>query len=260
MHERTRSRLHAAADLRRPRLVRKAARSVGDALRLLALALRLQLGKRFWVVPLAALAWPAYQALSLTAGWRDQSFDAADAQNALIGLPLVMLAIGLGVRIIAGEIEQRTLEVTYTVPGGAARVWIAKLIAAASALLAAGALLAGIAAVFFTSYPLGALYGALQGSVFYLVLAAALGALFRSEITAALVAGVLLLANAFLTGFGAAQSRWSPLFNPLVVQDANAADVLAWTVQNRIGMALVIAALTALACARAERRETLLRI
>lgn len=183
--------------------------------------------------------------------------DAADAQNALIGLPLVVIAIGLGVRIIAGEIEHRTLEVTYTVPGGAARVWVAKLAAAASVLLAAEALLAVSTALLFTSYPLGALYGALQGAVFYLVLAAGLGALFRSEITAALVACVLLLANGFLA---ASSVRWSPLFNPLAVQDVNPADVLAWTVQNRIGVALAIVALTALACARAERREALLKI
>src|SRR5690606_31978279 len=129
-------------------------------------------------VPVLALAWPAYQALAIVAGWRGQSFDAADAQNGLIGLPLVVLGIGLGVRIIAAEIEQRTLEVTYTVPGGASRVWISKLAAAALALLVAEALLAGITAAFFTPFPFVALYGAFQGAVFYLVLAAGLGALF----------------------------------------------------------------------------------
>lgn len=241
-------------------VVAKAASSVVDRLLLLQLSMRLQFGRRFWIVPLLALAWPAYQALTLLAGWRGQSFDEADAQNALIGFPLVLLGIGLGVRIIAAEIEQRTLEVTYTVPGGASRVWISKLAAAALALGAAAALLAAVTAAFFTQYPLTALYGALQGAVFYLVLAAGLGALFRSEITAALVALVVLVLNGLLTGFGSTTTRWSPLFNPLAAQNASASDVLAWTVQNRIGTALVIAALIALACARAERRERLLKV
>src|SRR5690554_1146670 len=116
---------------------RKAARAIADTSILLGLSLRLQLGKRFLIVPLIVLLWPAYHALTLVAGWRAQSFEPADAQNALIGFPLTVLAIGLGVRILAAEIEQRTLEVTYTVPGGAARVWISKLGAAALVLLAA---------------------------------------------------------------------------------------------------------------------------
>jgi len=238
----------------------RAARAAGDAAMLLGLSLRLQLGKRFLSVPLLVLLWPAYQALTLVAGWRVGSFGPADAQNELIGLPLTVLAIGLGVRIIAAEIEQRTLEVTYTVPGGASRVWLSKLAAAALVLLAAEALLAAVTAAFLTPYPPAALYGAFQGAAFYLAAAAGLGALFKSEITAALVAGVVLTGNGFLTGFGAVPSRWSPLFNPLAVLDANPADVLAWTVQNRIGAALAIAALIALACVRAERREKLLRV
>ena len=246
--------------MRRSGGVRRAARAASDAAMLLGLSLRLQLGKRFFSVPLLVLLWPAYQALTLVAGWRVGSFGPADAQNALIGLPLTVVAIGLGVRIIAGEIEQRTLEVMYTVPGGASRVWISKLVAAALALLAAETLLAVLTAAFLTPYPPAALYGAFQGAVFYLVLAAGLGALFRSEITAALVAGVVLTGNGFLTGFGAVPSRWSPFFNPLAVSDANPSDVLAWTVQNRIGAALAIGALVALACARAERRERLLRV
>src|SRR5690606_35613490 len=123
---------------------------------------------------------------------------------------LVLLAIGLGVRIIAGEIEQRTLEVTYTVPGGARRVWLFKLLAAALPLLVAAALLALIVSAFFTPFPASALYGALQSTAFYLVLAMGLGALVRSEITATLIAALVLAGNAVLTGFGASQSRWSP--------------------------------------------------
>ena len=231
-----------------------------DGVLLVKLALRWQLGRRMWLAPVLALGWPAYQAASLLGGWQDGRFAAVDAQNYLIGLPLFVLAIGLGVGIIAGEIEQRTLEVTYTVPGGARRVWLAKLLAAALPLLAAAALLAIVTATFFTSYPLQALYGALQGAAFYLVLAMGLGALLKSEITAALVAALVLFLNGFLSGFGEVQRRWSPFFNPLGVPDASSSDLLGWTIQNRIGVALLILAIVALSCVRAERREQLLRI
>jgi hypothetical protein len=233
---------------------------IRNFLSLARLALRLQLGRRFWIAPLLTLAWPAWQAVRLLIGWRGRSFEAVDAQNTLIGIPLIVIAIGIGVRVIAGEVEQRTLEVTYTVPGGARRVWIAKLVSAALPILIAEVMLAAVTVAFFTSYPLAALYGALQGAAFYLVAAMGLGALFRSEITAALVTSLLFAFNGFATGFGELSTRWSPLFNPLAARGANPVDVFAWTVQNRLGVALLVLALIALACARAERREQLLRV
>ena len=84
--------------------------------------------------------------------------------------------------------------------------------------------------------------------------------MLKSEITAALLTAMILFANGFLSGFGDFQRRWSPLFNPLAVADANSSDLLAWTIQNRIGIALLILALIMLSCVRAERREQLLRI
>lgn len=236
----------------------KLAAFLEDTAMLLRLSLRLQFGRWVWLIPALALLWPSYHAIRVLVASRP--YTVADAQNGLIGIPLTVLAIGLGVRVIAAEIDQRTLEVAYTVPGGASRVWVAKLGAAAVPILGAGLLLAIIAAVFFVRYPLSALYGALQGAAFYLVLSAGLGALLRNEITAALVASVLLALNGFVTGFGHAQSRWSPLFNPLAVKDLSAADIFAWTVQNRIGFALLIWLLVALMCARTERREQLLNI
>ena len=239
--------------------MRKLTNWIVDTVMLLRLSLRLQLGKWFWLVPLLALAWPAYLALSLVAGWREQSFEPVDVQNTLIGLPLYLLAIGLGVRIIAGEIEQRTLEVTYTVPGGAQRVWISKIFAALLPLVAAEIVLAVVTAAFFTRVPILALYGSLQGIVVYLVLAMGLGALFRSELTAALVVSVVIFMNGLMTGFGELTTRLSPFFNPLAGNQENQAELLAWTIQNRIGFALFVLAVVALSCVRAERREELLR-
>jgi hypothetical protein len=238
--------------------MRKVSEFLADTAMLLGLSLRLQLGRWYALVPALALLWPLYHAVTVVAGWRELPFDAANVQNVLIGIPLFVLAIGLGVRVVAAEVEQRTLEVAYTVPGGARRVWLAKLGAAAVLLLGTGLLLASITAVFFARYPLSVIYGALQGAAFYLVLAAALGALLRNEITAALVACVVLGLNGVLTRFGSMQTEWSPLFNPLAVKDSSELQIFAWTVQNRIGFAILIAALVALTCARAERREKLL--
>jgi hypothetical protein len=136
---------------------------------------------------------------------------------------------------------------------------MSKLFAAMIPIIVASLLLAIIAAAFFTEYPLVALYGALQGAVVYLVLAMGFGALLRSELTAVLVVGVILFMNGVMTGFGEIQTRLSPFFNPIAVREDLETEVLAWTIQNRIGFALFIMAIYALACVRADRREQLLR-
>ena len=231
----------------------KISRWLTDNLMMLRLSIRLQLGRKFWIVPLLALAWPLFHVIRLLLSSSAQSFNESAVQNFLIGMPMTIAAIGLGVGIIAGEIERRTLEVAYTVPGSARRIWIPKLIAVTVLLILTEIPLAIVTAIFFTSFPLGALYGALQGAVFYLVLSMGLGALFRSEITAALVAVVIYLLNS-AAHFG----RWDPCFNPLAVRDISPSELLAWTVQNRIGFVLAIVALAALSFYRAERREQLL--
>lgn len=225
-----------------------------DALSLVALSGRLVGGRRYWLAPLLPLLWPAFQAVRLLVGWREEVFEPVSAQNTLIGVPLVVLAIGLGVRVIAGEIDRRTLEIAYTVPGGSQRVWLHKLAAAGVLLVASELLLAVVTFAFFTSFPPGALYGALQSALVFLVAAMALAALFANEVTGAMASVVVLLVASLPGG----SSRLSPFFNPLAVDETSAVTVLAWTVQNRVGYALAVAAVTALAFARAERRERLL--
>lgn len=244
---------------REPRINRVAAwlARARDVAQLVLLSLRLLAGRRYWLALVLPLAWPAFHAIRLFIGWQQRRFVPENVQFQLLGLPLVVLAIGLGVRIIAVEIEQRTLEVTYTVPGGARKVWFAKLAGAIALLAGAEALLAVITAICFTKVPLIALQGAMQGAIFYLVLAMALGTLTRGELTGALATIAVLFANLLLTGFGQAQFRVSPLFNPIGMND-DPSDILAWTVQNRIGVALVTLALLALTIARADRRERLL--
>jgi hypothetical protein len=231
-----------------------------DASRLVHLSSRLIAGRRYWIVPLLVLPWPVFQLGRLAIeGWRQQgAFTAPEAQGLLIGFPLVVLAIGLGVRIVAGDIDRRTLEIAYTVPGGAHRAWMAKLIAALLLILGAEAVLAVTTFVFATEYPFGALYGAMQAAVFYLVLAMAMSTLFKSEATGAMVTVALLVVNGVVTGFGGNQVRVSPFWNPAALPGADPADLIAWTVQNRVGFLLVIPAIAALAFGRAERRESML--
>jgi hypothetical protein len=230
-----------------------------EQLGLVPVSLRLLAGRHWWAAPLLVLVWPAFWFLCVAAGWTEEPFEARHVQGWLVGIPLVFLAAGLGVRVIAGEIDQRTLEIAYTVPGGATRVWTSKLLASLALILPAEAVLALAAFVFVPSYPPGALYGALQAALFYLVLAMALATLFKSEATGGLVLALVLVLNLFLTASGNAQFRFSPFWNPEVLSEAPERDVLAWTIQNRIGFALVTAAILALTFSRAERRERMLR-
>jgi hypothetical protein len=235
--------------------VRRWIESLLERGRLMKLAGRLLAGRWFWVWPLIPLAWIGFQVIRLVVGWRPEDFLPGDAQTVLIGFPLVVLGVFLGIRVMAGEIDQRTLEIAYTVPGGTHRVWLNKLAAALVLLVTAEILLAVATLVFCTSYPPGALYGALQAAVFYMVLGMGLSALTKSEATGAMLSIGVLIAN---FPFQAGNTRVSPFFNPTRLDDNIAADVLAWTVQNRIGFLLVIAAITVLSFARAERREKML--
>jgi len=226
-----------------------------DHVSLLRLSIRVVGGRRFWLAPLFPLPWLVFQYLIGLFGQRE-TFNSMDAQNLLIGAPLAALAVGFGVRIIAGEIDRRILEIAYTVPGGTHRVWLAKMEAAAVILLVTEALLAVVTYFFFTDFPLIALYGAFQAAIFYLVLSMGLAALFKSEAAGALVTALFLAFNFMIQSGG--NVLVSPFLNPDTTRQAEPADVLALKVQNRIGYLLFISAVTLLAFRRAERREKLL--
>jgi hypothetical protein len=233
-------------------------RRIRDYLSLAYLSARLVAGRRFWIAILLPLLWPAFLAFWLHMGFRDEgAYEAVNAQM-IMGLPLTVLAIGLGIRIIANEMDRRTLEIAYTVPGGCHRVWLAKITACFFILLFSEALLAIFTLVFLTSFPFTALYGALQGAVFYMIAGMAFAAFFRNDITGAMVTAALLALNFVFTGFGNNQIRISPFFNPLAIRDGDATQVFAWTLQNRILFVLLIVAITLLTFARVERREKML--
>ena len=198
---------------------------------LLCLALLVVGGRRFWLLTVLPL---------------------------LVGLPLTLVAIFLGMRVIAGEIDARSLEIANTVPGGCERVWWAKLVASGLVLVAAETLLAATTYMFFTSFPWSALYGAMQAALFYLVLSMGMATLFRSEAAGAMAIAAILGFNGLTTGFGDTQVRISPFWSPHALEDAGPVELLAWTLQNRIGIVLAMAAILALAFMRANRRERML--
>jgi ABC-type transport system involved in multi-copper enzyme maturation permease subunit len=224
---------------------------------LLRLALLVVAGRRYRLLPLLPLLWLLFQAgvLLISAG---DGFTPSSAQGTLIGLPLTLLAAFLGIRIIAGEIDGRSLEIAYTVPGGCERVWWAKLSASALVLLASEALLAVVTFIFFTPFPWSALYGAMQAALFYLVLSMAMATLFRSEAAGAMGITAILGLNGLISGFGENQVRISPFWNPYALENADPTELFAWTLQNRVGIVLAMAAILGLAFMRANRRERML--
>lgn len=234
---------------------------IAELWRLVRVARRMIVGRRSWWVPLVPLLWIGFQGLrQVVPNWAEGAFVAADVQGLLIGAPLALLASFLGVRIIAGEIDRRTLEITYTVPGGAHRVWLAKLAASAWILVLAWAAMAIPTHVFLAPVTVGAMYGALQAALFYLALSALFGALTRGETSGAMLTTGVLVLNWFVqaAAAGGQQIRISPFFNPLLFTRLEPPELVARTVQNRIGFALAIATLVVLAIRRAERRERLL--
>ena len=222
---------------------------------LLRLVLVMMAGRRYWLLPLLPLAWLVFLQLEFFSFF---NVSPEAVQGLVLGVPMSLLGIFLGIRVIAGEIDDRSLELAYTVPGGSERLWRIKLIAAVTMLLVMEATLALVTVTLITGFPLGALYGAFQAACFYLVLSLSLATLFRSQIGGGVFTVILLGINGALTGFGNVQLRGSPFFNPYVIVGADSTDLLAWTVQNRIGMLLLMAGILSLAFMRANRRERML--
>jgi len=222
-------------------------------------------GHRYWLLPFLPLAWLIFQGVVVYFN-PEEAVTPGAVQGALLGVPMTALAVFLGMRVIGAEVDEHSLEIAYTVPGGCERMWFAKLGAALLLIVAAEVLLAIASWLFFTHFPPGALYGALQAATFYLVVSTAMCALLRGEASGAIATCVILAYNALITDFGDSQIRISPFFNPYALQESSLEDIgvtspselLGWTVQNRIGMVLVMAGVLALGFMRANRREKML--
>ena len=224
-------------------------------LRFLQLVLTMMAGRRFYLLPILPLIWTIIQAVLVFLN--DTRMTPADVQGPLIGVPLAALGVFLGVRVVAAEIDERSIEIAYTVPGGAERLWWWKLSAAAGVLLVAEFLLA-VTALWFTTYPVGSLYGALQSGVMGVVLAMGFSTLFRNEIAGAIATTAVFTLLGMISGFGEDPVRISPFFNPYGLTEVSATESFAWTIQNRVGMLLAMAAIVSLTFMRANRRERML--
>lgn len=223
--------------------------------RMTLLSARQIASRYFYLVPLAPILWFALQFLLLLADSSGQGASEASVVTNFVGLPLSVLGIGLGSRIIASEIDRRTLEIVYTVPGGAQRVWISKL-TAALLILIASIIPVGLLTYFvFVAFGFSLVVSSFQAAVVYMLMSMGLGALFRNEIT-----GILASLPLLLLGLMSSTNSFSPFYNPAssVFISATSEEMLANAVQNRIGMVLFSAALIALAFSRADRREKML--
>ena len=234
--------------------------SIKRYLRMMFYSARLVAGRKFWIIILIPLFWPILRAAIILFGGGDKL--GPENAHLLMSLPLSLVGGGLGIRIIAGEVDSRTLEIAYTVPGGCHRVWLVKIAASVSILLASEVLLTIFTMIFFTSVTIGTFYGVLQASVFYLILGMASSAFFRSEITGAMVTGLFYALFVFIqlavndSNGGSAQFRISPFFNPVALVDKSQA--LAHTIQNRIFFLILIGIISLLAFSFVERREKML--
>lgn len=212
-------------------------------------------GHWVWLLIFLPLLWLVARALETLIS-PGSPFDPVNAQVGLMGIPMAILAVILGLRIIAGEMDGRSLEIAYTVPGGCQRVWWAKLAASVLILIAAEALLALVTYFLFTEFPFVALYGALQGAIFYLALSMAFATLFRSEVAGAMATAAVLVFDLWILGNTGV--RASPFWNPLAVQNPDPAVLQVMTIDNRIGVPIAIALIIGLAFMRANRRERML--
>ena len=237
---------------------------VSQWLELIRLAMVAIAGHFFWI-------WP----LVLVVGWLSvhtflehdkiniiNSITVSDVQNRMLGIPLAILGGILGLRIIAGEINARTIEIIYTVPGGANRVWTIKLLAAISMVLLTEIVLALYIWFYFTHFPIEAMLGAFLAAMFFMVISMGFSALFRSEVSGAIIAAVLFgFSLLLLQGPGQESTKkFLPFFNPYAANIDESVNLLSFTLQNRIGYALVILGLICLAYMRGERREKLLSV
>jgi hypothetical protein len=220
--------------------------------RIMLYSARLVAGRKFWIVVFLPLLWLVIRAAYIMFGGGEK----LGPENAhyLMSVPLSVVAIGFGIRLIAGEIDSRTLEIAYTVPGGCHRVWLAKIVTSVSMLIFSEMLLTLFTTIFFTSVTPGTFYGVLQGTVFYLIAGMAFSTFFRSEITGAMATAVLFVFNLFI-GPG---SRISPFFNPLALDNAEKSQMVSYTIQNRIFFIIFMAVVALMTFSRVERREKML--
>jgi len=178
----------------------------------------------------------------------------------LLEFPLSALAVYLNMQLIAGEKENRTLEVMFTTAGSRYKVWLLRLGTLNAILLALALGLSTLAFFTFADLPIaGAALNAFVPTFFVGNMTLYFSVRFRSGFAAGMVAAGLLLA---LLMFSEAinETRYFLYFNPYhVPRELDPETWNLWMWQNRLAVS-VLAGLFLFAALRGmEVRERLLR-
>ncbi|MFQ5753998.1 MAG: hypothetical protein ACE5HI_18580 [bacterium] len=178
----------------------------------------------------------------------------------LLQFPLSILAVYLNMQLIAGEKENRTLEVMFTTAGSRYKVWLLRVTTLNLLLLLIAFGLSGVA--FFTIADIAVIGTALHGFIptfFVGSMTLYFSVRFRSGFAAGMIsAGLLILILMFSEAFN--ETRYFLYFNPYdVPRRLDPETWRLWMWQNRIALIFLGIFLHFFALRGLEAREDLLR-
>ncbi len=226
---------------------------------LLWLEARLMTGGRLGLMVLGQIAWLI--TCAVIQRFRDEPWDQVSFYNRTVLLPVLLMAIGLGMSCVLSERDIRHLEMSFSTAAGRYQLWSFRLGALGLILLGSCCLLATGTwlAVAREVTPWTAAFHAFIPAACIAVLAAALSLLFNGAATAGLIClGVTAGSGMILHGGGA--SRFDPFLNPFD-PPTSLLDPGAWVrtlTFNRLFLLTMLAVFTAVALGLLQRRERLL--
>lgn len=234
-------------------------RAVGSTLRLAHYNLKLLFGRHWWMYLLGLSLWFGWLVLRVVVGWAEAPWGPADVQNGVLSVPLLILAIYLGMSSFAMEIEERTIEGLFTVSGNRYRPFIVRIATGVAFLMVAAFFLSGLAWTFLTAFPIVVVtLNAMAPVLLYFALALTFSVLFKGAIPAGLTVAPLLALNVVLAG-PTHGTRYNVFFNYL--DRPVGADEVEWlimAVQNRMALVVAIGLLLFYTVRLTDKRERLL--
>jgi ABC-type transport system involved in multi-copper enzyme maturation permease subunit len=178
----------------------------------------------------------------------------------LLEFPLVVLAVFFNMQLIAGEKDNRTLEILFTTAGSRYKVWVLRMGTVNLMLLLIALLLSTLS--FFAIADIDLLATAVHGWVpafFIGALTFYFSVLFRSGFGAGMVSAILLILI-FMFHDALDDTKYILFFNPFdVPRRVDPETWSLWMWQNRIFLILAGLSLQFFALRGMENRERLLR-
>ena len=216
-------------------------------------------GGRLGLILLGQVAW--LMTCAVMQHFRDEPWAEASFYNRTVLLPVLLMAIALGMSCVLAERDIRHLEMSFSTAAGRYQLWAFRLAALGLVLLASTALLATLTWLLVARdvTPWTATLHAFIPAACIAVLAACLSLLFNEISTAGLVSlGLTVLAGMFLHGGGA--SRFDPFLNPFdppttLIEPAAWIRTLTF---NRLFLLTALAIFTGATLGLLQRRERLL--